>query len=39
MNMVGFSYAARQLFSGLILILAVGANAMLNREEIHLKFI
>jgi ribose transport system permease protein len=39
MNMVGFSYAARQLFSGIILILAVGANAMLNREELHLKFI
>lgn len=39
MNMVGFPFAARQLFSGTILILAVGANAMLNREEIHLKFI
>lgn len=39
MNMVGFPYAARQLFAGLILILAVGANAMLNREELHLKFI
>lgn len=39
MSMVGFPFAARQLFSGLILILAVGANAMLNREEIHLKFI
>lgn len=39
MNMVGFPFAARQLFSGMILILAVGANAMLNREEIHLKFI
>ena len=39
MNMVGFPFAARELFSGLILILAVGANAMLNREEIHLKFI
>jgi len=39
MNMVGFPFAARQLFAGLILILAVGANAMLNREEIHLKFI
>ena len=39
MNMVGFPYAARQLFAGAILILAVGANALLNREEIHLKFI
>lgn len=39
MNMVGFPYAARQLFAGIILILAVGANAALNREEIHLKFI
>ena len=39
MNMVGFPYAARQLFAGLILIFAVGANALLNREEIHLKFI
>lgn len=39
MNMVGFPFAARQLFSGMILILAVGTNAMLNREEIHLKFI
>jgi ribose transport system permease protein len=39
MNMVGFPFAARQLFAGLILILAVGANAMLNREELHLKFI
>ncbi len=39
MNMVGFPSAARQLFAGLILILAVGANAALNREEIHMKFI
>lgn len=39
MSMVGFPFAARQLFSGFILILAVGANAALNREEIHLKFI
>ncbi len=39
MSMVGFSFAARQLFAGIILILAVGANAALNREEIHLKFI
>ncbi len=39
MSMVGFSFAARQLFAGIILILAVGANALLNREEIHLKFI
>jgi ribose transport system permease protein len=39
MSMVGFSFAARQLFAGVILILAVGANALLNREEIHLKFI
>jgi ribose transport system permease protein len=39
MNMVGISFAARQLFNGFVLIAAVGANAMLNREEIHLKFI
>ncbi len=39
MNMVGFPFAARQLFAGLVLILAVGANAALNREELHLKFI
>lgn len=39
MNMVGFPFAARQLFAGLVLIVAVGANAALNREEIHLKFI
>ena len=39
MNMVGFPSAARQLFAGLILILAVGANAALNREELHMKFI
>lgn len=39
MSMTGFPFAARQLFSGFILILAVGANAALNREEIHLKFI
>jgi ribose transport system permease protein len=39
MNMVGFPSAARQLFAGLVLIIAVGANALLNREEIHLKFI
>ena len=39
MNMVGFPYAARQLFAGIVLILAVGANAALNREEIHLRFI
>ena len=39
MNMVGFPFAARQLFAGLVLIIAVGANAALNREEIHLKFI
>jgi ribose transport system permease protein len=39
MSMVGFPFAARQLFAGLILILAVGANAMLNREELHMKFV
>lgn len=39
MNMVGFPFAARHIFQGLVLILAVGANAMLNREEVHLKFI
>ena len=39
MNMIGVSFAARQLFNGLVLIAAVGANALLNREEIHLKFI
>jgi ribose transport system permease protein len=39
MNMVGVPFAARQLFNGLVLIMAVGANALLNREEIHLKFI
>lgn len=39
MNMVGVPFAARQLFNGLVLILAVGANALLNREELHLKFI
>lgn len=39
MNMVGVPFAARQLFNGLVLLAAVGANAMLNREEIHLKFI
>lgn len=39
MSMVGFPFAARQLFTGLILLLAVGANAMLNREELHMKFI
>ena len=31
MSMTGFPFAARQLFSGFILILAVGANAALNR--------
>jgi ribose/xylose/arabinose/galactoside ABC-type transport system permease subunit len=39
MSMTGFPFAARQLFAGLILILAVGANAALNREELHMKFI
>ena len=39
MSMAGFPFAARQLFTGLILILAVGANAMLNREELHMKFV
>jgi len=39
MNMVGVPFAARQLFNGLVLLLAVGANSLLNREEIHLKFI
>lgn len=39
MNMIGVPFAARQLFNGLVLIAAVGANALLNREEIHLKFI
>jgi ribose/xylose/arabinose/galactoside ABC-type transport system permease subunit len=39
MNMVGLPFAAQQLFAGLVLIVAVGANALLNREEIHLKFI
>jgi len=38
MNMVGFPSAARDLFAGLVLIVAVGVNALLNREEIHLKF-
>jgi ribose/xylose/arabinose/galactoside ABC-type transport system permease subunit len=38
MSMVGFSFSARQLFNGLVLILAVGANALLNREELHMKF-
>ena len=38
MNMVGFPSAARDLFAGLVLIIAVGVNALLNREEIHLKF-
>mgnify|MGYP005810302777 CR=1 FL=1 len=39
MNMVGFPFAARHIFQGLVLIIAVGANAALNREEVHLKFI
>jgi ribose transport system permease protein len=39
MNMVGFPFAARHIFQGLVLIIAVGANALLNREEVHLKFI
>lgn len=39
MNMIGVPFEARQLFNGLVLITAVGANALLNREELHLKFI
>jgi ribose transport system permease protein len=39
MNMIGISFAMRQLFNGFVLLAAVGANAALNREEIHLKFI
>lgn len=39
MTMVGIDYAMRQLFNGFVLLVAVGANALLNREEIHLKFI
>jgi ribose/xylose/arabinose/galactoside ABC-type transport system permease subunit len=39
MNMVGFPFAARHIFQGFVLIVAVGANAALIREEIHLKFI
>jgi ribose transport system permease protein len=39
MSMAGFPFAARQLFTGIILILAVGANALLNREELHMKFV
>jgi ribose transport system permease protein len=39
MNMVGFPFAARHIFQGLVLIVAVGANAALVREEVHLKFI
>ncbi|PDQ18613.1 hypothetical protein CN311_23880 [Mesorhizobium sanjuanii] len=39
MNMVGFPFAVRHIFQGLVLIVAVGANALLNREEVHLKFI
>lgn len=39
MNMVGFPFAARHIFQGMVLIIAVGANALLNREEVHLKFI
>ena len=38
MSMVGFSFSVRQLFNGLVLILAVAANALLNREELHMKF-
>jgi ribose transport system permease protein len=38
MSMVGFSYSIRELFNGLVLILAVAANALLNREELHMKF-
>nr|WP_314256838.1 ABC transporter permease [uncultured Devosia sp.] len=39
MSMVGIPFAARQLFNGIVLIVAVGTNALLNREELHLKFI
>ena len=39
MNMVGAPFALHQLIEGGVLILAVGANAMLNREELHMRFI
>ncbi|MGH7118821.1 MAG: ABC transporter permease [Acetobacteraceae bacterium] len=39
MNMIGAPFALHQLIEGGVLILAVGANAMLNREELHMRFI
>lgn len=39
MNMVGAPFALHQLIEGGVLILAVGANAMLNREELHMRFL
>ena len=39
MTQFGIDSSARKLFNGFVLLVAVGANAFLNREELHLKFI
>lgn len=39
MNMVGAPFSLHELIEGGVLIAAVGANALLNREELHMKFI
>ena len=39
MTQFGIDSSARKLFNGFVLLIAVGANAFLNREELHLKFI
>ncbi len=39
MTQFGIDSSARKLFNGAVLLIAVGANAFLNREELHLKFI
>ena len=39
MTQFGIDSSARKLFSGVVLLVAVGANAFLNKEELHLKFI
>ncbi|MFK0206399.1 ABC transporter permease [Agrobacterium sp. NPDC090283] len=39
MTQFGIDSSARKLFNGFVLLIAVGANAFLNKEELHLKFI
>ncbi|WP_428030020.1 ABC transporter permease [Ancylobacter sp.] len=39
MTQFGVDSSARNIFNGFVLLAAVGTNALLNREELHLRFI